>query len=89
LNINNSLFCNTEYPSYPKYYLDVSHFFIKKKKLTIKADVYNIESKPLIDKFKHLLVFNPEFVKQLKMSVSQYNSNFGKNKKKEGKRGGQ
>lgn len=64
----------------------MSHFFIKKKKLTIKADVYNIESKPLIDKFKHLLVFNPEFVKQIKMSVSQYNSNFGKREKKEGKR---
>lgn len=83
LNINNSLFCNTEYPSYPKYYLDVSHFFIKKKKLTIKADVYNIESKPLIDKFKRLMVLNPEFMKQVKMSASSY----GKKAKKDGKKG--
>jgi hypothetical protein len=60
----------------------VSHFFIKKKKMTIKADVYNIESKPLIDKFKHLLMLNPEFVKQVKMSASSY----GKKVKKDGKK---
>jgi hypothetical protein len=47
--------------------------------------VYNIESKPLVDKFKQLLIFNPELMKQIKMFASQYNSNFG-SKKAEGKK---
>ena len=66
---NSSKFCNVEYPSYPKYYLDVSHLFVKKRKITIRGDVYSIESKPLIDKFKQLLYFNPGLIKQAR-SVS-------------------
>lgn len=33
---NNSTFCNVEYPSYPQYYLDVSHLFVKKRKMTLQ-----------------------------------------------------
>lgn len=72
-----------EYPSYPKYFLDVSHFFVQKKKLTLKPDVYVVENKHLVDRFKQMLILNPEFLKQVKIATNQYISNYGS--KKEGK----
>lgn len=83
LNVSTSLFCNMEYPSYPKYFLDVSHFFVQKKKLTLKPDVYVVENKHLVDRFKQMLILNPEFLKQVKIATNQYISNYGS--KKEGK----
>jgi len=75
---NNSIFYNVDYPSYPKYFVDVSHFYIKKRSTTIKPDSYQIESKGLLEKFKNFVISNPK-LKSIKIPVYhyyQYESNY-------------
>lgn len=63
--IGQTLFADLEYPSVPKYYIDPSYMLIKKAPLTIKGDVYNLESKTLLAKFKSLFSANPKLKKVL------------------------
>lgn len=71
LKTGNDVFHNVDYPSYPRYFVDVSHFFTTKKKLHVKGDVYNVENKDLIEKFKHFVAYNPNLTK-IKIPIYYY-----------------
>lgn len=71
LQTGNDLFHNVDYPSYPRYFVDVSHFFTPRRKLHVKGDVYQIENKELLDKFKIFVAHNPTLTK-IKIPVYYY-----------------
>lgn len=52
------MFCNVDYPTFPRYFIDLSYIFVKKKKLSVKPDVYSIENKSLLEKFQTLISYN-------------------------------
>ena len=61
----NSIFLDLDYPSYPKYFVDPTTILIKKQPLAVKGDVYALESKSLLEKFKVLVAANPKLKKVL------------------------
>lgn len=71
MKLGTNLFFDVEFPTYPKYFIDTSHLFITKKKLAIKGDVYNIENKGLLAKFKQLVASNPKLT-EVKLPVYYY-----------------
>lgn len=61
----NTLFFDLEYPAYPRYFVDPTALLIKKQPLAVKGDVYTLDSKPLLDRFKILVAANPKLKKVL------------------------
>jgi hypothetical protein len=71
MKLGTNLFFDVEFPTYPKYFIDTSHFWVTKKKLAIKGDVYNIENKGLLGRFKQLVASNPKLA-EVKLPVYYY-----------------
>lgn len=61
----NTLFIDLEYPSYPRYFVDPTALLIKKQPLAVMGDVYTLDSKPLLEKFRILVSANPKLKKVL------------------------
>lgn len=65
LTKSSSVFCDVDFPSVPRYFVDPSHMLIKKCEMTIKGDAYTLESPSLLAKFKALFEANPKLKKVL------------------------
>ena len=68
---NSQMFCNVDYPTYPRYFIDLSYFFIKKKKLSVKPDVYTIDNKAILEKFQTLVNYNQR-LKNVRLPIYHY-----------------
>ena len=75
---NPTLFLDIDYVGVPRYFIDPNIMLIKKQALAVKGDVYHLESKSLVAKFKQLLASNPK-IKKIQIPVFyfyQYEQNY-------------